>query len=343
MKAPKAIPTLEDVARLAGVSTATVSRCINEPHRVLEATRENVMQVIDQLGYAPNFGARALVLNRTNIMGAVIPTMDNAIFSRFLQALEERLAEDRITLIVSTSNYSLERELDQIRTLMSRGVDGLILIGRERDERAYRLLDQRKMPFVLAWAWKLDCPHICVGFDNEEAGALVAQEVVKCGHQRLGMIAGITAGNDRAAERLLGVRRAAKKAGFPLMPHHVVEAKYCFESGRAAFVEMMEKKPRPTAVICGNDVLAIGALEGARKAGMHVPGDVSVVGFDDIDFARFCCPPLTTVHVPHRRMGRLAGEKLLAMRGNDFDGASQHIGVEFVWRDSLAAPASKDV
>ena len=331
-------PTVEDVARIAGVSTATVSRCLNEPDRVREPTRKRVMDAVDELGYAPNFGARTLVLNRTNIMGAIIPTMDNAIFARGLQALQERLAENDFTLLVSTSNYSPERELAQIRALVSRGVDGLMLIGEARDERAYQILYQRKMPFVLAWTWKQNCPHLCVGFDNEKAGAMVAQQVIKCGHERLAMIAGITEGNDRAAERLRGVRRLAKKAGLPLPPEMVVEAEYSFEAGRDALIRLVKQVPRPTAVICGNDVIAVGALSGAKQAGLNVPSDISIVGFDNIDIAQFTNPPLATVHVPHRRMGRLAAEKLLSMRRGGHIGDSERLDVEFIRRKSLAAP-----
>ncbi len=334
-------PTVEDVARYAGVSTATVSRCLNDPVRVREPTRKRVMDAVNALGYAPNFGARALVLNRTNIMGAVIPTMDNAIFARGLQALQERLAEDDVTLLVSTSNYSPERELAQIRVLISRGVDGLMLIGEARDERTYQFLYQRKIPFVLAWTWKRNCPHVCVGFDNEEAGAMVAREVIGCGHEFIAMIAGITEGNDRAVERLAGVRRATKAAGLRLGRDCVIEVKYSFEAARDALARLIVCQPRPTAVICGNDVLAIGALAGAQEAGLRVPKDISIVGFDDIDVARFCNPPLTTVHVPHRGMGRLAGEALLAMHGNNEIRVGQELEVEFVWRKSLARPRDK--
>ncbi len=331
-------PTLEDVARYAGVSTATVSRCLNDPARVREPTRERVMVAIDALGYAPNFGARTLVLNRTNIMGAIIPTMDNAIFARGLQALQERLAEDDVTLLVSTSNYAAEQELAQIRALISRGVDGLMLIGEARDPSAYQLLNQRRIPFVLAWTWKRTCPHICVGFDNEEAGAMVARQVIACGHKSIAMIAGITEGNDRAAERLAGVRRALRETGLHLGEDQVVETKYSFESARDAVVRLLAYRPRPTAIICGNDVLAIGALTGVQEAGLQVPQHMSVVGFDDIDVARFSNPPLTTVHVPHCQMGRVAGETLLAMRSDRNLGESRRLEVEFVWRKSLARP-----
>jgi LacI family transcriptional regulator len=335
---PIANPTVDDVARHAGVSTATVSRCLNEPTIVREETRQRVMDAVRALGYAPNFGARSLVLHRTNIMGAVIPTMDNAIFARGLQALEERLAENGVTLIVSTSNYSPEKELSQIKTLLARGVDGLMLIGEARDPGVYDLLYQRKIPFVLAWTWKRDSKHLCVGFNNEEAGAMVAREVMGCGHKRLSMIAGVTEGNDRAADRLKGVRRAAREAGVPLAPNMVVEAEYTFKAGEVAFLELMRRTPRPTAVICGNDVLAVGALAGAHQLGLRVPADVSIVGFDDIDLAKYTRPPLTTVHVPHRRMGLTAAAKLLALRDHEKGQASERIEVEFMGRESLGSP-----
>lgn len=335
---PIANPTVDDVARHAGVSTATVSRCLNEPTVVREETRQRVMDAVQALGYAPNFGARSLVLNRTNIMGAVIPTMDNAIFARGLQALEERLAEHGVTLLVATSNYSPEKEFDQIKTLLARGIDGLMLIGEARDPGVYDLLYQRKTPFVLAWTWKRHCSHLCVGFDNEEAGAMVAREVMGCGHKRLAMIAGITRGNDRAEERLNGVRRAAKEARCPMPASMIVEAEYNFKAGLVAFLELMSRTPRPTAVICGNDVIAVGALAGAHQLGMGVPADVSIIGFDDIDIARYARPPLTTVHVPHRRMGLTAATKLLAMREQEKRQTSERIDVEFMGRESLGSP-----
>ena len=145
-------PKLEDVAQLSGVSTATVSRVFNAPALVREETRKRVQAAVEQLGYTPHFGGRALASNRTWTVGAVIPTMENAIFARGLQAMEETLAEAGVTLLVSTSHYDSAREAAQISALIGRGVDGLILIGEARDAAVYDLLARRGIPFVLVWS-----------------------------------------------------------------------------------------------------------------------------------------------------------------------------------------------
>ena len=198
---------------MAGVSTATVSRVLNEPERVSAKTRSRVEAAVAHFDYTPHFGGRALASNRTNTVGAVIPTMENAIFARGLQALQEALAEDGVTLVVATSNYDPEREAQQIRALLGRGVDGLVLIGEARDPALYETLERRSVPFVLVWSWRRDCPWPCVGFDNRAAARAMAQKVLDLGHRRIAMIAGVTHGNDRAAARVDGVRDALAARG----------------------------------------------------------------------------------------------------------------------------------
>lgn len=328
-------PTLEDVARRAGVSTATVSRVLNAPDRVRADTRARVEATVAELGYTPHFGARALASNRTGTIGAVIPTMENAIFARGLQALQEELAQAGLTLLVATSNYDPEREAQQIRTLIGRGVDGLVLIGEERDPELYALLERRGVPFVLVWAWRADCPWTCVGFDNRAAARQMAERVMECGHRDIAMIAGITSGNDRAAARVAGVRDALAAAGIALPPARLIEAEYTVEAGAQAARRLLSLAPRPTAIICGNDVLAAGAITAIRVAGLSVPGDVSVTGFDDIELARLLEPPLTTVHVPHRRMGRVASQLLVRLRSGAAGIGSVAFETEIVERRSL--------
>ncbi|MEO0361968.1 MAG: substrate-binding domain-containing protein, partial [Pseudomonadota bacterium] len=313
MTSPNA-PTLADVARQAGVSTATVSRCLNEPERVRRETRERVEAVVARLGYTPHFGARALASNRTNTVGAVIPTMENAIFALAIQTMERELSAAGVTLFVATSNYDAEREAEQIRALTGRGVDGLILIGRERPEATYRYLKERAARVVLVWASQAGAPHPCVGFDNRAAARSMAERVIARGHRRVAMIAGVTAGNDRATERVEGVRAALAAAGAPLAPDMLIETEYAAAASAEAAKRLMRAAAPPTAILCGNDVQAAGALKGLRALGLSVPGDVSVVGFDDIELASAVEPELTTVHVPHRRMGRAAAKAVLRLR-----------------------------
>jgi LacI family transcriptional regulator len=327
-------PTLDDVARAADVSTATVSRCLNEPAMVVPATRERVMQAIEDLGYTPNFGGRALASRRTNTVGAVIPTMDNDIFARGLQSFQEALADAGVTLLVASSGYDMEREAQQIRTLVARGADGLFLIGSARPASTYDYLRRRGIPYVLVWNLGTSSDHF-IGFDNEEAAADLTRRIIELGHRRLGMIAGITYMNDRAADRVAGVRKAMRQAGIEPAKLKLVEAPYTYEDGSKAFEQLMSASPRPTVVICGNDVIAVGAINRAKSLGLRVPQDVSITGFDDIDIAMFVEPALTTVHVPHRRMGETAAAQLLKMIAGEEADEAVEIETNIVERGSL--------
>jgi LacI family transcriptional regulator len=318
-------PTLEDVARIAGVSTATVSRCFNTPDRVVPATREKVRRVIKELGYTPHFGGRALASNRTNTVGAVIPTMDNSIFARGLQAFQEGLVEAGVTLLVASSNYDPEKELDQVQTLISRGADGLLLIGQARPRETYEFLERRGIPYVIAWNYREDDNASYVGFDNKNAARRLTELVLTRGHREIAMIAGITHFNDRAADRVSGVCEALAAAGLDAENMAIVEASYSLEAGGNAFCQLLANTPPPTAVICGNDVLAAGAILKARELGKRVPQDISITGYDDIELAEVIDPQLTTVHVPHKRMGYAAAQLLLELR----DGKTRHRSIEF--------------
>ncbi len=330
--------TIEDVALQAGVSTATVSRCLNQPQRVAEQTKQKVREVVDRLGYAPNIGAQALASNRTNTVGAIIPTMDNAIFARGLQAFQETLSKAGVTLLVASSDYQPDREFEQIRAFAGRGVDGLLLIGRERAEATYKFLRDREVPYVLAWNIDKVTSNIFAGFDNREAAAAMAGKVLEFGHRHLGVISAARTGNDRASDRMMGILDCLRRKNPTANKPQIIECPYTLDAGAEAFGRLMQTNPRPTAVICGNDVLAAGALGEARRLGIKVPDDVSLVGFDDIDLSRVTSPQITTVHVPHRRMGKAAAEMLLAMRNGNSDLQSVTFETKIVLRQSLGAP-----
>lgn len=336
---PDGVPRLQDVARRAGVSTATVSRCLNEPGKVSPGTRERVMAAVRELGYAPNFGARALAARRTGIFGAVIPTMENAIFARGLQAFQEALEGDRITLLVASSSYDPRREEEQIRTLIARGADALLLIGHDRTPESYALLERRGIPHVVAWAYDPAAARLSVGFDNRKVMHELALQVLALGHRRLGLITAERAHNDRARERFEGLAAAVAAQG-PAAALSVVETTYSIANGAEAFARLMRERPETTAVLCGNDVLAAGALTRAREMGIRVPEQVSITGFDDIDIAAITVPALTTVHVPHRAMGREAARALMAMSRGEDPGPSVDLGATIRWRGSLAAPGA---
>ncbi|MEP5375888.1 MAG: LacI family DNA-binding transcriptional regulator, partial [Hyphomicrobiales bacterium] len=162
-------PTLEDVAKTAGVSTATVSRCLNSPDRVMEKTRLRVKNAVEELGYTPNFGARVMAGQRTFTIGAIIPTMENAIFARGLQAFQEELLRRGYTLLVSSSAYREEVEKEQIKALVARGADGLLLIGYDREASVYKYLQTQNVPVLIAWVFAPDSAQPSIGFDNRKS------------------------------------------------------------------------------------------------------------------------------------------------------------------------------
>ena len=327
------IPTLADVAQAAGVSTATVSRCLNGPDRVAKHTYDKVMQTVNHLGYTPNFGARAMAAKRTFTIGAIIPTMENAIFARGLQAFQETLHASGYNLLVSSSAYQPELEAEQIRALVARGVDGLLLIGYERARGIYEFLERRSIPSVLAWTSLAD--HASVGFDTCAAMRMLTDRVLSMGHTRIGIISGIVQGNDRAEGRLRGILESAAAHGLDPLELPVIETAYEIENGAAAFESLMRADRKPTVVMCGNDVLAAGAISGARKLGLDIPKDVSVTGFDDIELARVLHPQLTTVHVPHREMGRIAAQELISMVEKRSTGVMRQLAVSIMMRGTL--------
>ncbi|MDP2520081.1 LacI family DNA-binding transcriptional regulator [Shimia thalassica] len=331
-------PTLADVARHAKVSTATVSRCLNSPERVVEKTRTKVLNAVRELGYTPNFNARALAAKRTNTIGAIIPTMENAIFARGLQAFQEELGRNGITLLVASSSYQADTEEEQIRSLVSRGADALFLIGYNRDPKIYDFLRRQGIPAVVAWVFDQDAMVPTVGFDNFTAMKTLAEQVIALGHRRIATITAAVHDNDRASERLRGIRAAMVEADIPAEQLSILETTYGIDEGGAALEKVLGLPDRPTVVMCGNDVLAVGAIARAKELGLRIPDDLSVTGFDDIEIAKISSPTLTTVHVPHRRMGKEAATLLIDMVNDKDTNRKILIETSLQIRDSLAPP-----
>lgn len=335
-----ALPTIDDVARRAGVSTATVSRCLNSPERVANNTRDLVLAAVAELGYSPNFGAKALASKRTNTFGAIIPTMANAIFARGLQAFQEELTEQGANLLVASSYYDARIEEQQIRAMVARGADGLLLIGTARSDSIYQFLQQQEIPVVLAWSYGPDIGYPMVGFDNRSASAQITQMAIDLGHRRLAYISAPRADNDRARDRVEGTKACMRECGLDpeLMP--IIETPYSIPEAGDAFEALMRSDHLPTVVLCGNDVLAVGALCRAREMGVKVPDDISLTGFDDIELASVVDPGITTVHVPHRQMGRKAASFLLKHKPGDAMRVKLDTYIE--QRGSLAPPRTVD-
>lgn len=332
---PITAPTVDDVARAAGVSTATVSRALNQPDAVRPALRARVLAAVERLGYVAHAGARALSLRRSGTVGVIVPTIDNAIFARGLQAFQRRMAQAHHVVLLAFSDYDPAQEDAQAQALLARGVDALALTGiSQRPELMVRLA-QRGLPWVHTGAFPGPAGAACVGFRNRAAIQRAVQMLLELGHRRIGMVAGVTADNDRAADRVAGVRETLRRAGLSLPADRLQEAPYTVQAAREATQRLLQARVPPTAIVCGNDVLAFGALLQCAAEGLDVPRQVSVVGFDDLDLARQWRPALTTVHVPTETMWALAAEYLLGRLDGTLDAPVQReIEVELVVRGS---------
>ena len=303
---------LADVARTAGVSLATASRALADLGLVRAKTRERVREAASMLGYVPHGAARALATRRSRTVGAVFPPVDNPIFAAATQALAHELATAGYTLLLAAHEYDPSAELAVTRALLERGVDGLVFVGMDHDPGLFALLAQAGVPYDLMWSLDPARFHPCVGVAHRMASVRVTQHLLELGHREFAVIAGRTAHNDRARERLAGVREALAARAIELRPERVVEADFLVPQARVAFGALLERAPGFTALVCGNDVLAIGTLAECARRGIAVPDTLSVVGFDDVDMAAGVTPALTTIRVPAAEMGRRAAARMLA-------------------------------
>lgn len=328
------------VAERAGVSTATVSRSLNRPGSVSPELRSRIAAIIEEIGYIPDASARALSVRRTRTIGAIIPTVDNAMFAQGLQALQTYLASRDYLLLLATNEYDLDVELKQARNLVSRGIDGLILRGDRHREELHKLLAAQDIPFVHIGVYEPQKPHPSIGVDNAEAGRTITRYLVGLGHRKVGMVAAMQRNNDRAQARLRGVLEVLAEADSPPPPEWILQVNYKLDEARAAARCLLTLANRPTAVVCGNDVIAYGVLLEAGKLGIGVPDEVSIVGFDDLEWSRHLRPSLTTIHMPTDEIWKRAGEYLVeTLAGVP---AIRHHEVDFslVVRESTA-PAPK--
>jgi len=300
-----------DVAKRSGVSISTVSRVLNQNPKVGAKEREAVLRAASELNYVPNGSARALRSTRSRLVGAIIPTLNHAIYATMADGLETRLAENGVSLIINTSAYDIETEFKQARLLVERGVESIILVGSMHKPETLRMLEEKRVGYVYTYTNDPSEKGAAIGFDNEKAGGTAAQFLSDLGHTRFAMIAGITQDNDRAKGRIDGYLNKLRMLGHDPKNVQIVEAGYDVESGRQAMESLLTAEVRPTAVFCGSDILAAGAVKQCQNNGINVPKDVSVMGFDNLEIAELTTPDLTTLEVPARAMGVHAADYAL--------------------------------
>ncbi len=304
--------TIEDIAEAANVGIATVSRTLNHPEIVRQKTRDKILSVVQELGYIRSGAARALASKQTFTVGALIPTMNNAIFAASIAGFERELSKANYTLLITVTNYDRDQETIQLHKLLEHGVDAVLLIGLEHSKRSYTLLNKSNCCVVSIFGSRRSQKIPNIGFDNKKAAEKIVDHLVSLGHQRIGMIAGITRHNDRARDRKNGVIKALQKHNLAYHPSLFIESQYSHPHGREALKHLIHQNIKPTAIICGNDVLAMGVLFEADAQRIKVPGQLSVTGFDNLPITGHLKPALTTIDVPSEQMGAEAAKAIIA-------------------------------
>jgi LacI family transcriptional regulator len=331
---------LTDVARLAGCAPVTVSRFFNDPGRVSDDVKRAIEGAIGELGYYRNESARVLRSKRSKLVGVVIPTLRHSIYADMVEGLQRRLAAHGFSLIHNVSDYDLDEEHAQARNLIERGVEAIVLVGTRHRRKTLELLAASAVTGVVTYALRDDFEVASVGFDNHRAAALAAAKLLELGHRRFAMIAGITHDNDRAQSRVEGFAAALAEAGIPAADLCVREARYDIREGQAAMAELLDRAPATTAVFCGSDVLAVGALRECRNRGLAVPADISIIGFDNLEISEYTDPPLSTLNVPAVEMGEEAANFIVQAKPGAAAAKKVELQVGYVPRGTTARPRS---
>ncbi len=332
---------LEDVARLAQVSTASVSRTLNTPHLVSPQLRERVMKAVAELNWVPNGPAKALASLRTRTVGALIPTLGHMNFATLVERMQRDLGEARYTLLIGCVGNSAELRLQQGSKMIEQGVEFLVLVGEAQPPALFEMLSSRNVAYAITYTSGKQGTHTAIGYDNYAAACRVTEHLLELGHRDFAMMRQPDEMNDRIQQRVAGATDTLAKAGLAIRPQHLAQGDgRTIASGRACFSRIMAASGdlRPTALICTNDYLASGALIEANAENLRVPEELSVTGFDDTDMSAHLDPPLTTIRVPSEQMGAALAAYILRLLEDGVVEVPPPMDAELIVRASTAPP-----
>lgn len=337
------MPDIRTVAALAKVSIATVSRTINGSPLVSERLSKRVWQAIKQLNYFPNTHARTLVSGRSRLLGIIVENITNPFFPELIQSFEEIAVKHGYEILVSSSNSDPAVLTNCVRRMLERKVDGVAVMTFGEEETVLDQLVHRNVPIVLA-EFQLDDPKASTILLDYSTGIHSAvRHLVELGHSSIAFLAGPHTLHS-AITRENNFRTAMQAAGLTVQKKWVIECDHTLKGGVAGFDQLQKLPARPTAIVCSNDMTAIGVLRAAYMEGLRVPHDLSVIGLDDIDFAEFTLPPLTTIRLSRTDLARAAFEALRAQAEDPANPKMQReylVTTSLVERGSTAPPAVK--
>ncbi|ELH4195679.1 substrate-binding domain-containing protein [Vibrio cholerae] len=303
--------TMKDIARLAGVSTSTVSHVINKSRFVSDEIAERVNNAAQQLNYAPSALARSLKMNRTKTIGMLVTTSTNPFFGEVVKGVERSCYHQGYNLILCNTEGDNQRMKASINTLLQKRVDGLLLMCSTLEGERLDVFDRYPdIPIVV-----MDWGPILFASDkiqdnSLQGGYMAAKHLIECGHKEIGCITGPLI-RHQAQMRYEGYKRALAEAGVAINPDWIVESDFECEGGYQAFEKLYQRGKLPSALFVSNDMMAMGVIQAASQRGLRVPDDLSLIGYDDVHIAKFMTPALTTIHQPKYRLGKAAVDTLL--------------------------------
>jgi LacI family repressor for deo operon, udp, cdd, tsx, nupC, and nupG len=333
--------SIRDVSRFAGVSVATVSRALRNPEKVAEETRARVLAAVRSVDYRPNMMARNFRSRQAFAIVVLAPDIANPFFARVVRGIEQVAQKGGYAVLLGDTQGLPEREAEYLNLVRSRQADGVIQLSARIDPQALAgLWRDGAAPAIVNACECADtglCPRIRI--DNVAAARAMTEHLIALGHHRIGVVTGPPA-SPLTRDRLAGHREALQAAGLAYDPALTVAGDFSLQSGLDAVSPLLRSGQPPTAIFCFNDEMAIGAIRGLKIAGLSTPRDMSVAGFDDIDFARFADPPLTTIAQPMEELGRAAMTVLLQILNGETPACDLTVlPTALVVRDSTAPAA----
>ncbi|KGQ67724.1 substrate-binding domain-containing protein [Gallibacterium anatis] len=327
--------TMKDIARIAKVSTSTVSHVINNTRYVSDEIREKIMKVVNELNYTPSAVARSLKVKETKTLGMLVTATSNPFFAEVVSGVEQYCNQHHYNLIISSIDGNEQRLQQNIQTLIQKQVDGLLLMYSDTRHAMVEQLNLN-LPIVVMdwWPTELNADKI---YENSEFGAYLATKtLIEQGHKNIAIITG-KLDKSLAHNRLLGYQKALQDAHLPINPDWIIESHFDFEGGVEGMKKLLQITPRPTAVFACSDTIAVGIYQVAWQQGLHIPQDISVIGYDNIMLAQYLTPPLTTIHQPKAELGKLAVETLLErIKSPDLEYKTTMLQPQLIWRASVA-------
>jgi DNA-binding LacI/PurR family transcriptional regulator len=328
--------SIKDIARIAGVSHSTVSRALRNSPLVTPATTEEIRRIARDIGYRASAVARGLVMRKTRTIGVVVTTVTDPWVGEVLSAIELAANDHGYAVFLADSNADPLREKSVVQSFAERRVDGIVVTSSRVGALHTPMLSQMMVPIVLINNQHPGQFVHSVMIENLAASREATEHLIALGHRRIAYV-GDQFGHHSDAERFAGYQGALKAAGLPFLPDLVVHGDGKADGGPTAMDRLLDLPDPPTAVFCYNDMTALGVLRSIYRRGLRVPADISVVGFDDLFFASYTNPPLTTVRQPRRKMGQMAFESLLKLMSGE-DPAEIKVPAELIVRESTAPP-----